>query len=171
MIFKHGVVCNVNMPVGLLSACYVYNLLAAPRKVFSLKSSMVFGKMSNVVSFIVESKPSSQPSMQHTYFGIFNNNFRATRFLSLPSGCITVFMDDKSVILATWGIAEELLLKGYLPQCLSCLEGLVNSGKLKSFSNLEIKTRNRIANILLKYTNNYDHAKEHYERAVSVIKF
>jgi MAternally-affected-uncoordination protein len=75
-------------------------------------------------------------------------------------------MSNNNLILACWATAEELLKYGHVVDCIRCLEGLCIKVNFDRQPILEVKTRIRLAIILLKYTENFNHAKVHLEKAV-----
>ncbi len=76
-------------------------------------------------------------------------------------------MSINNLIYATWGIAEQFLTNGHIVESVACLEGLCIKVSFDRKPLDEVETRLRLAQILLKYTTNYQRAKHHLETAVS----
>jgi hypothetical protein len=74
-------------------------------------------------------------------------------------------LDYPPIVLGAIGIAEEFLAKGYLKECIQCLEGTLLF-EITRYIDLEVKIRLRLGKILMKYTSNYEKAKIHLEKAV-----
>jgi uncharacterized protein YdiU (UPF0061 family) len=69
------------------------------------------------------------------------------------------------------GVAEELLQKGYVSECVAAMEGCIKTYDFARHPQIQIKILLRLSKILIKYTNNFDRAKEHLENAVKFFKF
>ena len=65
-----------------------------------------------------------------------------------------------------WLLAERFEEAGCIAQAVKCFEAICQS-HVSFLPIFEVKTRLRIAMILLNYTDNVTHAKSHLERAVS----
>lgn len=66
-----------------------------------------------------------------------------------------------------WGLSDYHENQGEIAKSVKCLEAICQSEV--SFSPIvEVKTRLRIASILLHHSHNANHAKSHLERAVSI---
>ncbi|KAL0484443.1 hypothetical protein AKO1_005154 [Acrasis kona] len=70
-----------------------------------------------------------------------------------------------NLILACWAASEEFLKYGHLIDSIRVLEGLCTKVNFDRKPMLEVRTRIRLASILLKYTENHSHAKFHLEKA------
>ncbi|KAH9310534.1 hypothetical protein KI387_025569 [Taxus chinensis] len=68
-----------------------------------------------------------------------------------------------------WGLAEEFEEKGNTGPAVKCLEAICQS-QVSFLPIIEVKTRLRIATLLLNYTDNVTHAKMHLERAQLLLK-
>ena len=74
----------------------------------------------------------------------------------------------ESIAEGLWQLAEQHEKAGCIAQAVKCLEAICQS--LVSFLPvIEVKTRLRIATLLLQHTDNVTHAKAHLERAVRVV--
>lgn len=69
-----------------------------------------------------------------------------------------------------WGLADLHESKGETGKAVKCLEAICQS-HVSFLPIVEIKTRLRIATILLKSSHNVNHAKAHLERSVSSLSF
>ncbi|XP_043698973.1 sister chromatid cohesion protein SCC4 isoform X2 [Telopea speciosissima] len=68
-----------------------------------------------------------------------------------------------------WGLADNHENKGEIGKAVKCLEAICQS-QVSFLPIVEIKTRLRIATLLLKHTNNVNHAKSHLERSQLLLK-
>ncbi|KAJ4979109.1 hypothetical protein NE237_009889 [Protea cynaroides] len=68
-----------------------------------------------------------------------------------------------------WGLAEYHENKGEIGKAVKCLEAICQS-QVSFLPMVEIKTRLRIATLLLKHSNNVNHAKSHLERSQLLLK-
>ncbi|KAH7285526.1 hypothetical protein KP509_33G031900 [Ceratopteris richardii] len=75
----------------------------------------------------------------------------------------------EAVAEGLWLLAERFEEGGCIPQAVKCLEALCQS-QVSFLPILEVKTRLRIATILLNHTDNVTHAKNHLERAQLLLK-
>lgn len=66
-----------------------------------------------------------------------------------------------------WQLAELHEKAGCIPPAVKCLEAICQS-QVSFLPVIEVKTRLRIATLLLQYTDNVPQAKAHLERAVGV---
>jgi hypothetical protein len=81
------------------------------------------------------------------------------------------FEPHKLTCSAIIGVAEELLQKGYVLECVAAMDGCIKTYDFTRHPQIQIKILLRLAKILIKYTNNFDRAKEHLENAVNFFKF
>jgi MAternally-affected-uncoordination protein len=65
-----------------------------------------------------------------------------------------------------WGLADYHETKGEIAKTVKCLEAICQSS-VSFFPIVEVKTRLRIATILLHHSRNSNHARSHLERSVS----
>lgn len=72
----------------------------------------------------------------------------------------------EAVAEGLWGLADYHESKGEIGKAVKCLEAICQS-HVSFFPIVEVKTRLRIATILLKHSHNVNHAKSHLERSVS----
>nr|ATG71237.1 tetratricopeptide repeat (TPR)-like superfamily protein [Cupressus sempervirens] len=75
----------------------------------------------------------------------------------------------EAVAEGLWGLAEEFEEKGNIGPAVKCLEAICQS-QVSFLPIIEVKTRLRIATLLLNYTDNVTHAKMHLERAQLLLK-
>lgn len=68
-----------------------------------------------------------------------------------------------------WGLADQHESQNQIPQTIKCLEAICTS-QVSLLPITEIKTRLRIATLLLKHTHNISHAKSHLERSQLLLK-
>ncbi|KAI4307759.1 hypothetical protein L6164_030908 [Bauhinia variegata] len=68
-----------------------------------------------------------------------------------------------------WGLADYHESKGEIGKAVKCLEAICQS-PVSFFPIVEVKTRLRIATLLLKHSNNVNHAKSHLERSQLLLK-
>ncbi|OVA02200.1 Cohesin loading factor [Macleaya cordata] len=68
-----------------------------------------------------------------------------------------------------WGLADLHEQKGEIGKAVKCLEAICQS-QVSFLPIIEIKTRLRIATLLLKHTHNVNHAKSHLERSQLLLK-
>lgn len=73
----------------------------------------------------------------------------------------------ESIAEGLWQLAEEHEKGGCIAQAVKCLEAICQS-QVSFLPVIEVKTRLRIATLLLQHTDNVTHAKVHLERAVRV---
>lgn len=66
-----------------------------------------------------------------------------------------------------WGLADHHENRGEIAKAVKCLEAICQS-EVSFFPIVEVKTRLRIATILLHHSHNANHAKSHLERCVSI---
>lgn len=71
----------------------------------------------------------------------------------------------ESIAEGLWQLAEQHERGGCIAQALKCLEAICQS-QVSFLPVIEVKTRLRIATLLLQHTDNVTHAKAHLERAV-----
>lgn len=83
----------------------------------------------------------------------------------LALSCGGVAME--SIAEGLWQLAEEHEKGGCIAQAVKCLEAICQS-QVSFLPVIEVKTRLRIATLLLQHTDNVTHAKVHLERAVRV---
>ena len=72
----------------------------------------------------------------------------------------------EAVAEGLWDLAEKHEESGNIGPAIKCLEAICQS-QVSFLPIIEVKTRLRIATLLLSYTDNVTHAKIHLERAVS----
>ena len=72
----------------------------------------------------------------------------------------------EAVAEGLWGLADYHESKGEIGKAVKCLEAICQS-HVSFFPIVEVKTRLRIATLLLKHSHNVNHAKAHLERSVS----
>lgn len=65
-----------------------------------------------------------------------------------------------------WGLADHHEKNGEIGKAVKCLEAICQS-QVSFLPIVEVKTRLRIATLLLKHSQNVNHAKSHLERSVS----
>ena len=70
------------------------------------------------------------------------------------------------VVEGLWELADQHEKKGEIGKAVKCLEALCQC-PVSFLPIVEVKTRLRIATILLKHSHNFNHAKSHLERSVS----
>ncbi|XP_010650793.1 sister chromatid cohesion protein SCC4 isoform X2 [Vitis vinifera] len=75
----------------------------------------------------------------------------------------------ETVAEGLWGLADMHEKKGEIGKAVKCLEALCQS-QVSFLPILEIKTRLRIATLLLKHSHNLNHAKSHLERSQLLLK-
>ncbi|KAJ8560839.1 hypothetical protein K7X08_022699 [Anisodus acutangulus] len=75
----------------------------------------------------------------------------------------------KTVAEGLWGLADYEEKKGEIGKAVKCLEAICQS-QVSFLPIIEIKTRLRIATLLLKHSNNVNHAKSHLERSQLLLK-
>ncbi|GAA0181223.1 hypothetical protein LIER_30218 [Lithospermum erythrorhizon] len=68
-----------------------------------------------------------------------------------------------------WGLADYLERRGEIGKAIKCLEAICQS-EVSFLPIVEIKTRLRIATLLLNHTHNVTHAKSHLERSQLLLK-
>ena len=68
-----------------------------------------------------------------------------------------------------WGLADYHERKGEIGKAVKCLEAICQS-PVTFFPIVEVKTRLRIATLLLKHSHNVNHAKSHLERSQLLLK-
>ena len=66
-----------------------------------------------------------------------------------------------------WELADLHERHGEIAKSVKCLEAICQS-TVSFLPVIEVKTRLRIATLLLKHSNNVNHAKSHLERSVSI---
>ena len=71
----------------------------------------------------------------------------------------------EAVAEGLWGLAEYHERRGEIGKAVKCLEAICQS-HVSFFPIVEVKTRLRIATLLLHYSHNVNHAKSHLERSV-----
>ena len=67
-----------------------------------------------------------------------------------------------------WGLADYHEQKGELAKAIKCLEAICQS-TVSFLPIIEVKTRLRIATLLLRHSHNVNHAKAHLERSVCTL--
>lgn len=67
-----------------------------------------------------------------------------------------------------WGLADYHVQKGEISKSIKCLEAICQS-PVSFLPIIEVKTRLRIATLLLRHSHNVNHAKAHLERSVSML--
>lgn len=77
---------------------------------------------------------------------------------------------SEGVAEGLWGLAEFHEKKGEIGKAVKCLEAICQS-TVSFLPIVEVKTRLRIATLLLKHSHNVNHAKAHLERSVSISLF
>ncbi|CAL0317736.1 unnamed protein product [Lupinus luteus] len=75
----------------------------------------------------------------------------------------------EAVAEGLWGLADEHEKKGELGKAVKCLEAICQS-QVSFFPIVEVKTRLRIATILLHHSHNVNHARSHLERSQLLLK-
>ncbi|XP_048324557.1 sister chromatid cohesion protein SCC4 isoform X2 [Ziziphus jujuba] len=75
----------------------------------------------------------------------------------------------EAVAEGLWGLADHHERKGEIAKAVKCLEAICQS-HVSFFPIVEVKTRLRIATLLLKHSYNVNHAKSHLERAQLLLK-
>lgn len=75
----------------------------------------------------------------------------------------------EAVAEGLWGLADYHERKGEIGKAVKCLEALCQS-QVSFFPIVEVKTRLRIATLLLKHSHNVNHAKSHLERSQLLLK-
>lgn len=68
-----------------------------------------------------------------------------------------------------WGLADMHEKKGEIGKAVKCLEAICQS-QVSFLPTIEVKTRLRIATLLLNHSNNVNHAKAHLERSQLLLK-
>lgn len=76
----------------------------------------------------------------------------------------------EAVVEGLWGLAEYHENRGEIGKAVKCLEAICQS-QVSFFPIVEVKTRLRIATLLLHHSHNVNHAKSHLERSVSFLLF
>lgn len=71
----------------------------------------------------------------------------------------------EAVAEGLWELADHHEKKGEMGKAVKCLEAICQS-QVSFLPIVEVRTRLRIAALLLKHSHNLDHAKSHLERAV-----
>lgn len=66
-----------------------------------------------------------------------------------------------------WMMAEKCLQANQIIQAIQCLEAIIQSEEIRFSPTIVIKTRVRLAEILLTYTENYEEALHHLNKAVT----
>jgi len=74
----------------------------------------------------------------------------------------------EAVAEGLWGLAEYHEKRGEIGKAVKCLEAICQS-EVSFFPIVEVKTRLRIATLLLHHSHNVNHAKSHLERSVSTL--
>ncbi|XP_019461720.1 PREDICTED: uncharacterized protein LOC109360945 [Lupinus angustifolius] len=75
----------------------------------------------------------------------------------------------EAVAEGLWGLADQHEKKGELGKAVKCLEAICQS-QVSFFPIVEVKTRLRIATILLHHSHNVNHARSHLERSQLLLK-
>ncbi|XP_028752776.1 sister chromatid cohesion protein SCC4 isoform X3 [Neltuma alba] len=75
----------------------------------------------------------------------------------------------EAVAEGLWGLADYHENKGEIGKAVKCLEAICQS-QVSFFPIVEVKTRLRIATLLLKHSHNVNHAKAHLERSQLLLK-
>ncbi|KAG0591394.1 hypothetical protein M758_1G168900 [Ceratodon purpureus] len=75
----------------------------------------------------------------------------------------------ESIAEGLWQLAEQHEVGGCIAQAVKCLEAICQS-QVSFLPVIEVKTRLRIATLLLQHTDNVTHAKAHLERAQLLLK-
>ncbi|XP_058075252.1 sister chromatid cohesion protein SCC4 isoform X2 [Magnolia sinica] len=78
-------------------------------------------------------------------------------------------MEMEALAEGLWGLADFHESNGEIGKAIKCLEAICQS-HVSFLPIVEIKTRLRIATILLKHTHNVNHAKSHLERSQLLLK-
>lgn len=73
----------------------------------------------------------------------------------------------EAVAEGLWGLADHHENNGEIGKAIKCLEAICQS-QVSFLPVIEVKTRLRVATLLLKHSHNVNHAKAHLERAVSI---
>lgn len=76
----------------------------------------------------------------------------------------------EAVAEGLWGLADMHEQKGETGKAVKCLEAICQS-QITFLPIVEIKTRLRIATLLLKHSHNINHATSHLERSVSILYY
>lgn len=82
--------------------------------------------------------------------------------------CTTTLMEtisSEQVAHSLWALAEESLTATNIREAILFLETICQS-RTAFYPQTEVRTRLRLADLYLKYTQNIDHAKSHLDRAV-----
>uniref|UniRef100_A0A1D1Z995 MAU2 chromatid cohesion factor n=1 Tax=Anthurium amnicola TaxID=1678845 RepID=A0A1D1Z995_9ARAE len=74
-----------------------------------------------------------------------------------------------AVVEGLWGLADEHERRGEVGKAVKCLEAICQS-QVSFLPMVEVKTRLRVAQLLLDHTHNLNHAKAHLERAHLLLK-
>ncbi|KAL5580463.1 hypothetical protein UlMin_012905 [Ulmus minor] len=75
----------------------------------------------------------------------------------------------EAVAEGLWGLADYHEQKGEIGKAVKCLEAICQS-QVSFFPIVEVKTRLRIATLLLQHSHNVNHAKSHLERSQLLLK-
>ncbi|XP_004490740.1 sister chromatid cohesion protein SCC4 isoform X2 [Cicer arietinum] len=75
----------------------------------------------------------------------------------------------EAVVEGLWGLAEYHENRGEIGKAVKCLEAICQS-QVSFFPIVEVKTRLRIATLLLHHSHNVNHAKSHLERSQLLLK-
>ncbi|MQM18664.1 hypothetical protein Taro_051659, partial [Colocasia esculenta] len=75
----------------------------------------------------------------------------------------------EAVAEGLWGLAEDHERRGEVGKAVKCLEAICQS-QVSFLPMVEVNTRLRVAQLLLDYTHNLNHAKAHLERAHLLLK-
>ncbi|XP_062081664.1 sister chromatid cohesion protein SCC4 [Humulus lupulus] len=75
----------------------------------------------------------------------------------------------EAVAEGLWGLADYHEKKGEMGKAVKCLEAICQS-QVTFFPIVEVKTRLRIATLLIKHSHNVNHAKSHLERSQLLLK-
>ncbi|XP_027183780.1 sister chromatid cohesion protein SCC4 [Coffea eugenioides] len=75
----------------------------------------------------------------------------------------------EAVAEGLWGLADQHENQGEMGKAIKCLEAICQS-QVSFLPIVEVKTRLRVATLLLKHSNNVNHAKAHLERAQLLLK-
>eukprot|EP01125_Pyxidicula_operculata_P022871 TRINITY_DN9640_c0_g1_i1.p1 TRINITY_DN9640_c0_g1~~TRINITY_DN9640_c0_g1_i1.p1 ORF type:complete len:792 (+),score=178.24 TRINITY_DN9640_c0_g1_i1:10-2385(+) len=67
---------------------------------------------------------------------------------------------------ALWAISEELLSMGDVSKSITCLEAIIQSG-IRYYPEIQLKTNLRVSELYIKYTQNFDRAKQLLDNAIS----
>lgn len=76
----------------------------------------------------------------------------------------------EAVAEGLWGLADHHEDNGEVGTAIKCLEAICQS-QVSFLPIIEVKTRLRIATLLLKHSHNVNHAKAHLERAVRILLY